>query len=93
MKLKATVENLEMFVEVTNEPVVSFEEIEIAHPKGLDAKIQGPHQWNRLITTTDLTPFYGKVFQMENDEWEIHNCVVCRDPTQIYFINAIKKNG
>lgn len=93
MKLKATVENLEMFVDVTNSPITIFEEIEIAHPKGLDCKITGSHSWNRLETTTDLTPFFGKVFQMENDEWSIQNCLVCKDTTKIYFANAIKKQG
>jgi len=92
MKLKATAENLEMFVEITNIPTVTFEEVEIAHPKGLDCRIAGSHSWNRLETTTDLTPFIGMVFQMENDEWSIQNCLVCKDITKIYFANAIKKN-
>jgi hypothetical protein len=91
MKFKATSENLEMFVEITNIPTLTFEQVEIAHPLGYDAFIAGNHTWNRLETTTDLTPFYGRVFQMSNDEWDIHNCVVCKGGTQIYFQNAIQK--
>lgn len=93
MKFKATAENLEMFVEITNLPSLTFEEIEVMRSDGHGtAFIQGPATWNLLETTTEnLDPFYGLFFDLENDEWYIHQCIICKDTSKIYFRHARQK--
>lgn len=74
-------------INASNEPEVTFEELEVLMPDGSYAYVAGPHSWNRLKTRTNCSKLYGQQFDMHSDEWIITDCYVLADKT-IYFKNA-----
>lgn len=88
MKVTAVSENVEIVVELTNQPTAVFEELEVAtKDSNKQLFIAAGHTWNHLTTTSDLTPLYEQTFTMSNDEWLIMGCMVLKDGS-IYFNSA-----
>ena len=87
--MKYTIDNTELKIEVTNEPVVTFEKIQIATVDDSEAFIAGPHSWNRLESSSDLTPLFGQCFNMTSEKWSLDYCYVCLDKKTIFFRNAV----
>jgi len=84
MKYKATNPGLEMLVDIANEPVITFDEVEIPTADGNIAYVHGHHSWNRLTSESDLSQFTGQWFTLESDEWKIEECILCTDGTIFY---------
>jgi hypothetical protein len=89
-KLIAKNELREMEVEILSTPSVTFEEIEIPGKDGKIIHIVGSHTWDRIETSTDLTPFFGEQFNMESSRLKIDDCYACSNH-QIYFKTATFK--
>lgn len=86
--MKAVNQFRELDIELSNEPELIFDTVSIALKDGNSTIIPGPHKWNRLYSTTDLTPFFGESFDIIDSKWWITGCFVCDDKTSIYFSHA-----
>jgi hypothetical protein len=89
-KLIAKNELRELEVEILSTPVVNFDEVELTGKNGEIIHVLGSHKWQRLETSTDLTPIFGEQFEMESSRLKIDGCYACSDH-QLYFRNATFK--
>lgn len=86
--MKAFNQFREIEVNVANEPALTFDTVALASKDHSTIHMAGPHRWNRLQSTTDLSPFFGEEFSLIDSKWSITGCFVCDDKTSIYFKHA-----
>jgi len=77
-----------MEINVSNQPVVEFEELNVILPGGGIAHVAGAYSWNRLKTRTNCSKLFGQQFNMESDDWFVEGCYILEDKKTIYFRNA-----
>jgi len=77
-----------MEINVSNHPVVEFEQLNVAMPDGSIAHVAGAYSWNRLKTRTNCSKLLGKQFNMESEDWLVEGCYILEDKKTIYFRNA-----
>lgn len=92
MKFVASNINHTQDVEIDNAPVLTFDELAVPTADGNVAFVQGSHFWNRLLTNTDMTPLIGQWFNLQSEQWNITDCILCIDGS-IFFRNAEQISG
>lgn len=81
-------------IEISNQPTLEFEQIDILLPAGEIAHTPGFHKWLPLTSDQDLSQLVeqskGQAFELLNDTWQVIHCFVMTNGHSIFYRQAFQ---